>query len=142
MSFMTFPDFSEEKMAAFIDGMLSPNEMISFQKEMDDNPIMKDILADVQTEIDQVGVTAMDDFPGFRPEDTIGQIIPLIENPSEYENLAISQIDEIVLPPPLFDDDCSIGGDDSLQQENSQTNIDLNENLGRGLLDSNDDLGL
>ena len=114
MSFMSFTDFSEEKMAAFIDGMLSPDEMRAFQDEINSNPVMKGILAEIQEDIDEFGITAMDDYPTFHPEETLGQIIPLVENPLNGDDSVVSPMDDMIIPPPLFDDDLILGGRDGV----------------------------
>ena len=139
MSTSLFPDFSEERLAAFIDGMLSPEEMASFEKDIAENPIMRDILTDVQLELQEIGSTAMDDFSGFRPEETIGQIISILDSSSIFTNPEVVSLNEMNIPVPLYDDDyCLDTGDLS---DKSQNDTNLNGFSEDNNKDTNDDLG-
>lgn len=139
MSSSLFPDFSEERLAAFIDGMLCPEEMASFEKDIAENPIMRDILTDVQLESQEIGSTAMDDFSGFRPQETIGQIISIFGSSSIFTNPEVFSLNEMNLPGPLYDDDyCLDTGDLS---DKSQNDTNLNGFSEDNNKDTNDDLG-
>lgn len=100
----TFPEFSEEKLAAFIDGKLSPAEMSSFKSELEGNPVMQVILKDVKEDIIDSVETATVDFPGFQPEETLSHLIPFVENTIQDIEPSLSSFDELSIPSPVFDE--------------------------------------
>lgn len=111
MSYSMFPDFSEEKMAAFIDGMLSPEEMASFQDEVNNNPLMLEFLDEVKNDVLEPSASATDDYPGLLAKDTIGGIIPLIQESLDNGLSANDLLNYIPLPPPVFEEELDSNDD-------------------------------
>ena len=124
MSFMSISDFSEERMAAFIDGMLSPEEMDAFQKEMDNNPVLKSIYHEINNDTLDQGASAIDDFPGLQPEATMSSIIPTIHESLLKGSDLIDGFCDIPLPPPVFEDETGSTEDtiDSMLNQNNDDN--------------------
>lgn len=131
MSFSMFLDFSEEKMAAFIDGLLSPEEMASFQKEMNDNPIMQEVLDEVKSDVFDSSASAVEDYPGLLAEETIGSMFPLIQNSLDCGLSASDLFSVIPLPPPVFEED--------IDSYDDSDNILYDNNNNDCLIDGNDE---
>lgn len=104
-----FSKFSEEQLAAFIDGRLTPSEMSAMQRVLSsDNDIQK-IINDVSDSgIEQDG-TAFDDFPEFSPEQTLGQLLPFVEQ-TWQDGLSVDDItfDAFDIPHPIFNEQTGV----------------------------------
>lgn len=128
MSYSIFSDISEEKMAAFIDGMLSQEEMASFQDEVNNNQLMREFLDEVKSDVSEPSASASEDYPGLLAEDTIGSIIPLIHDSRDNGLSANDLLNDISLPPPVFEELDSNDDSESLSYQNIENDCSIHGN--------------
>ena len=122
---------SEESMAAFIDGMLSPEEMVSFQKDVLENPLMKELLEGVQSAVTEPSVSALDDYPGLLPEETISSIMPVIQDLCSNRINSIELLNNVQLPMPIIEDLTEMVEDiDGMPYQNEGSEYIIPENDG------------
>ena len=144
MKDLMFSDFSEERLAAYLDGSLSPDEMIAFKSLLSSNPILNEIVNEISNVPLETGETAFDDYPGFMPEETLEQLIPFVEESIIESDDFLQELSQIEIPHPHFDginspeyeaihDDMVVGAnstDNSNQILNTMANTDTYRTFG------------